>query len=649
MAIKQRKFMFHCDRSSSAGFFFLSLLAILLFGSCGSDRQGDEIGVLKNTEYPENYEVRKNEQFIIPGVSGPEDKSEFPPRIATSWQKYSQGSTSRLAILLTDTNASWLGVAHGLKTIGVPFIITTDYRRALQHKVVMVYPLISGSVLSTEALHALAAFPRNGGTLIGIQVLGALNEVFGFEEPVPSKQHFEIKMLADSNNVYTEQFKYQKELTISIGNKKRFKETIGTYSYSKTQLPPLATYEDKSAAVTQKLFETGRAFAFGFDIGYLFLKANNIRHQDFNRSSANDFEPTVDVILRLIKQIYMHNERNSAYVCTVPYNKNLAVCITHNINFHRALENSLAYAEEEKKLGIRSTYFIQTKYIKDRKSYIFSSNEDFKIIKGLHDLGMDIQSNGVSGSPTFDQLDQGTGAEIYPDYKPYVIAWDKTYGASIFGEMRVSRFLIDRMLPNINTLCFRSTYLYTPFTYPQSLLGSGYRFSSSTSANSALSHFPYQLNYNREYDSELDAFEFPVTNGDEFPPYTFDRAASAISLAKKIASYGGCYIGQVHPNKIGLRVQKEFVNAMKDDAWFGTIRDFGLWWAARNEVSLDINYEGGRRVVFVNVPKRMEGLAIMLPLRSTPISVEGGGKHSIDGKLIIFELAEGRIKITLDS
>ena len=39
----------------------------------------------------------------------------------------------------------------------------------------------------------------------------------------------------------------------------------------------------------------------------------------------------------------------------------------------------------------------------------------------------------------------------------------------------------------------------------------------------------------------------------------------------------------------------------------------------------------------------------MMPLRSTPIAVEGGGAHSIDGKLIIFEIAEGPIRITLDN
>ena len=67
----------------------------------------------------------------------------------------------------------------------------------------MVYPIVSGASLSPDALQALANFPRNGGTLIGSQVLGALNEIFGFDEPVPSKQHFEIVVGKDSSNLLT--------------------------------------------------------------------------------------------------------------------------------------------------------------------------------------------------------------------------------------------------------------------------------------------------------------------------------------------------------------------------------------------------------------------------------------------------------------
>ena len=633
-----------------SGILILAFTSLCYFiASCGSDRQGDEIGSIKNNNYPELYDVRKNEIFIANNINGPEDKSVFADKVSTSWTRFSSGSITRLAILLTDTNASWLGIAHGLKSIGVPFIITTDYRKAIQHNVLMVYPIVSGASLSPDALQALAAYPRNGGTLIGIQVLGALNEIFGFEEPIPSKQHFEIKFLKDSNTSVTSEFIDQKELGISLGNKEKFKETIGTYSYSKPHITPIATYEDKSAAITQKFYETGSAYAFGFDIGFLILKGHNIRHQDFNRSPVNNFEPTIDVVLRLIKNIYLQGDRDASYICTVPYNKSLSVCITHNINFAKALDNAVVFAKEEKKMNIHSSYFIQTKYINDRHDRIFNSVDDFKKLRMISQAGMDLQSNSVSGSPLFDQFPQGTGDEVYPSYHPYVMAWEKTYHGTIFGEMRVSRFLIDRFVPGNITTAFRSSYLYTPFTYPQSLLASGYRFSSSVPANAALTHFPFQLNYNREYDSEVQAFEFPVTDDDEIPPFTVDRAKNAIALAKKIARYGGCFIGQVHPNSTGLMVEKKFIAAIKDEAWIGTLNDFGLWWAARNEVTLDVNYFNDKRVVTVSVPKRMEGLAIMLPLRSTPVSVEGGGKYSVDGKLIIFELAEGVIRITLNN
>ena len=628
--------------------FFFYFLCIIFF-SCGSDKEGDSIGTMKTSDFPENYEVRKNEVFSLNTLSGPEDHSAFMSKKSASWTSFSSGSSSRLAILLTDTTASWLGLAHGLKSIGVPFMITTDFKKALTHNVVFVYPVISGAIVSPEEMQALAAFPRNGGTLIGSQVLGGLNEVFGFEEPVPSKQHFEINIPVDTESVIVKEFSNPKEISISLGNKERFKETMGTYSYLKTQYPPIATYEDKSSSITQKPYENGFAYAFGFDVGFLILKGHNIRHQDFNRSPMNDFEPTIDVILRLIKNIYLQSDKNASFICTVPYNKNLTVCLTHNVNFKKALDQAPAFAAEEKKMNIHSTYFIQTRFIRDSRPWIFGSKNDFEKLNEISKAGMDIQSNGVSGSSFFDQFDQGTGDEVYPTYKPYVMAFEKTYHGSIFGEMRVSRFLIDNFVKGNKTSAFRSTYLYTPFTYPQSLMACGYRFSSSVPANAALTHLPFQMNYNREYDSEVEAFEFPVTDDDEVPPYDVDRVKNSIALAKNIGRYGGCFIGQIHTNAYGLQAEKEFLNAIKEEAWIGTINDFGLWWAARNEVSLDVTNSNSIRVVTINVPKRMEGLAIMLPLRSTPVTVEGGGKYSVDGKLIIFELAEGAIRITLDN
>lgn len=627
---------------------FILIQLLFVFTRCGSDKQGDAIGALKTTEYPLSYEVRKSEIFEVAGVRGPDSKSVFPQHSPTAFLNYSGGGANRLAVYVTDSASSWLGIAHGLKAIGVPFMVTGDINEALRHRVVMVYPVISGAVLSPEKLQQLAAFPRNGGTIIGVNVLGALNEVFGFEEPVPSKQHFEIFMRSDSSEL-TNEFTDEREQHISIGNKKKFKETIGTYSYSKPILTPLAVYEDKSAAITQRYYEEGKAFAIGFDIGYLILKGHNNRHEEFNRSQANDFEPTIDVLLRFLRNIYLASDKDAVTIQSVPYNKNLSVILTHNINTENSLNQALSLAEEEKLLGLHSTYFIQTKYIRDMHPFIFKSESDFKKLAQLEKMGMDLASLSVSGSPLFDQFEQGSGIEQYPEYRPYVMATEKTYGGTIYGEMRVSKYLIEHYVPNINVASFRSSNLYIPFTYPQTMIATGYRYSSSVSANASLTHFPFQMNYNREYDDEVDVFSFPVTQDDEVPPYTFGRLQPALALARKIARYGGCYVGQVHPNALGRKVERAFVNALKDEAWFGSLKDFGDWWAARNLVTVDVENAAGKRVVILQVPRRMEGLAIMLPIRSTPVAVENGGRYFNDGKLIIFEIAEGTIRITLDN
>ena len=131
--------------------------------------------------FSDDYTVRPDQMQIFDGVSGPSDVSVVQPLSPTPVSRYQVGTQSRLAVLLTDPASNWLRLAHGLKTIGVPFLVTQDYRQALAHRVVLVYPMISGRVLSSEAMKALAAFPRSGGTLIGVNVLGGgLNEVFGF-------------------------------------------------------------------------------------------------------------------------------------------------------------------------------------------------------------------------------------------------------------------------------------------------------------------------------------------------------------------------------------------------------------------------------------------------------------------------------------
>ena len=174
------------------------------------------------------------------------------------------------------------------------------------------------------------------------------------------------------------------------------------------------------------------------------------------------------------------------------------------------------------------------------------------------------------------------------------MAYEKTYGGTVYGEMRISKYLIEHYVPTVNVASFRSSNLYIPFTYPQSMIATGYRYSSSMSANASLTHFPFQMNYNREYDCELDAFAFLSRRMMSFRHIHLNACSPRSCWRKKIARYGGCYIGQVHPNALGRKVQHAFVNAMKNKAWFGSLKDFGDWWVGRDLVTVDVVHEGAK-------------------------------------------------------
>lgn len=64
--------------------------------------------------------------FRFPGLSGPSTTSVVGPDVPTPISEYAGGGLSRMAILLTDRDSSWLGLVQGLKSFGIPFTLTED-------------------------------------------------------------------------------------------------------------------------------------------------------------------------------------------------------------------------------------------------------------------------------------------------------------------------------------------------------------------------------------------------------------------------------------------------------------------------------------------------------------------------------------------
>ncbi len=600
------------------------------------------------TAYAVTQEITKHRVHEFPGVAGPSGKTVVAPKARTSWQRYAEGSHGRLAVLLTDSDSSWLGLAHALKSFGVPFRITTSVEEALKHKVVLIYPIVSGKVLSQDELKALASFPREGGHLIGVKVLGGgMNEVFGFSETLSSRRRFGIYLDPASSPLLAD-FTEKREQTIRLGDPVRFAEIVGTFGYSEPR-KALAVYDDGSAAITERAYAEGRAYAFGFDIGDYFFRGQHARHHRAHRSYVNAFEPAGDVLARLIKKIYLRGNPDAATLGTVPEGRDLSVVFSYDVDAEESYETMLEYAAFLRSAGIRGTFFIQTKYINDYNDIILFGDEAVDYVRKLVQLGMEVASHTVAHANALSSFPLGDGNERYPDYRPIVLDFDSARGGTVLGELRVSKFLLERLGEAPPVISFRPGYLSYPISLPQALEATGYRYSSSMTANKALTHLPFQLNYGRESGQEVGIFEFPVTVEDEIPPRMGDRVDDAVALARRIARYGGSFVILTHPNELGHKYafHETFHAAVKDWAWFGSLSDYGAWWAARDAVEVDsVCTESGLRcTIRLRAPQPIAGLAVTLPERCR-IEAEGtaGVRPTPEG--VVFDEVAGTVEIT---
>jgi hypothetical protein len=551
--------------------------------------------------------------YIFKGVSGPLGASTVAVAQPARWQDFDHGDPGRLALLLTDPDSAWLGLVHGLQSIGVPLRITRDYQEALRHRVVLVYPTISGRVLSAQALKALARFPAGGGTLIGVNVEGGgLNEVFGFAVAQPARTR--RKLVLDPAQPLAGDLADPRERVIRFSDPASGANAAGSFGYTDVTAP-LARFEDGTAAITARTVAGGHAYAFGIDLGFVLLTGYNNREQGLARSYVNGYEPALDVLLRLLRSMYREGEPESVTLETVPQGKSLATLLTHDVDFGASLANATEYASYEVAAGLPATYFIQTKYMRDWNDDAFYNAAGLVPLQRLRALGVEVASHTVAHSRAFNSMPLGTGTESYPAYRPFVRNQQSTDRASVLGELRVSRFLLEQFLPDYRVVSFRAGHLREPYSLPQALAATGYLYDSSATANNSLTHLPFRLTYGRETTAQSSIFEFPVTIEDEEQPPLAERLPQALALAGQLGRYGGLFVVLIHTETVGpkLEFERRLVEALRQRAWFGTMRQFGDFWAARDQVAVDVARQGAQLLVTLAAPVRVAGLTLRLP------------------------------------
>lgn len=544
----------------------------------------------------QKMDVADSSIYLFPGVRGPDHASFVPPAPTTGWKQFAvrQPSASGLAVLLTDTNSCWIGIAQGLKNAGVPFCLTTSINEALKSPVVMIYPVVSGKVFEKKELKRLKGYTASGGRLIACQILGGgLQQLFGFSDTQLSKKHHTLSLTEEGKTLFPE-LTDEVEQTIRYANPKVYKTSVTTNEF-KGAGHSLMNFEDGSSFLCTNNFGKGKAYAIGMDLGTLVMRYANARGFEGYHKYANTFSPGMDVFFSMIRSIHNEAVPEGVYLKTVPWNYKLNVLITHDVDFTRSIVFVKDYADSEQEQGIKATYFVQTKYIKDWNDDIFFTKKNVQYLQHARDLGMEIASHSVAHSHEYARFPMGDGKEQYPDYRPFVLKKHTTKNGTILGELRISKFLLEHLVKDTRVRSFRPGHLSYPFKLPQALMATGFINSSSVTANNVMSHYPYFLTYSRAYTSLTPILEIPVTIEDELPPSLSDRLSDGLEVARKIGKWGGIYNLLMHTDKCGekLQFQQDLVEGLKPlGGHFTTVYDFSSWWRGRQEIIWDVVRRG---------------------------------------------------------
>lgn len=588
----------------------------------------------KHEEVQAPDELKTPTPLAFPGIVGPREVTEMPgTRDPTPPSRYARGSNISLAIALNGNHTDhWTGIVHSLKAIGIPVKVYTDIESALAHRVVIIYPEMTGANTNEETFQRVTNHVHNGNTVIafGINRLG-LYDTFGFAN---AESRNDLHTLT----LYMQDDETPLDPTISQLNILYNKRTAFATAYFGLAQLPLATYGNNGGAAivantVQNGNRVGKAYAIGFDFALLAARAKSGRLTNPKDWYVNRYRPTLDTLTRFLARVYREGEPNFVQVTTSPFGRQFTTLITHDIDCGHCMENTRDYIEMESSLGVNATYFIQTKYVKDWNDGVFFNVSQKPLVQSMISNGMEVASHSVAHSRQFQFLPNGTGSEMYPYYRPFVQNIARTVNATIVGELRVSKLLLE-LLGGLPVRSFRPGHLSLPLSLPQLLEATNHSFSSSITANQALTHYPYRTMFQSQYQTETSVFEFPVTIEDEVGLPLGDRLVESIQLANNISRHGGLVNMLIHTDTTTHKLDfiREFVEEFRNRSWFPTLQSYGDWWRARDSLFIDVlegysnNGTVSTRTLMIEMDHNedideIEGLTLRIP--STWILQEG--------------------------
>ena len=568
-------------------------------------------------------------------------------RNADPFQQFPESFPLQVAVFWTNPGPdpeNPLALVHSLKEMGIPFFITRDLRQALGHRLVILYPSVDAHTLTQTQADQLTTFVRQGGFIFAQNVFwGGLQNLFGFRSFAPSRKRYHLAFSATKDPV-TKYLNRPEERETQLGSD-HFSEIIWSNGYVPAPgAETLAHFDDGSAALLTNFVGKGKVYLLGLSLLDVVLRNQNNRDYEAQRHYVNAFEPGADVWLLVLRGWYEAYGEDWVRLSTIPGGQRSAVLLSHDVDWENSFSPGLDFARIEKANHASSTFFIQTKYVDDANSKAFFFEPNLNILRQLKAGGSTVGSHSIIHSRGFNKFELGSGHETYSSYQPRGLGFDTASGATVFGEVRVSKELLDGEIPGQDTIFFRAGHLRVPVSLPEALERSGYQFDSSFTANDVLSNFPYALPRDLGFAEDSEIYEFPVTIEDEESPGFAKRVPQALQVIFANAENGAVSVVLIHSNESILKAaaEQDLLRQLPSDIVKTDMLTFAKFWRARDRLQWNLTTTSVPTEVVLQVKSDESVAGLTFEFQRSIATATGGASISPDNRhLVLPELASG--------
>jgi len=490
----------------------------------------------------------------------------------------------QIAILWTDPSIPGLGLIHSLREMGLPFFVTRSVSQAVTHRILIIYPMVNYRSLSIADAKRLSDYVREGGVIFAQDVFwGGLKRLFGFTGYQPARNRHWVIFESRSDPVL-QHITEPEEQRVPLGSP-AIPQVIWSNGY---QVSPgveiLARFEDGSVAMSCNPMGRGRAYLLGVSLDDTVARNQANRDFEAERSYVNAFEPGSDVWMLILRALYENIQPDWVRLATVPNGKRSILLLSHDLDWVESVEFALHFAAMEQRHHALSTFFVQTKYYGNAIGPPILTARNLRDLEQLQVEGFDIESHSVMHALSFNHFPLGNGTEYYPQYHPTLGWFDQStyHGATVFGELLVSKSILDGEFPGHDTLFFRAGHLRVPFSLPEALERSGYRYDSSFTAADVLTNFPYDLPLGLDEKEDSGVYEFPVTIEDEQKPPLGHRLDAALRLIALNAANGATTVLLIHPSDLEkMRAEQQLLDRLPADVAVSDMLSYARFWRGR--------------------------------------------------------------------